>query len=228
MRRYRLAVALAALVCLLSLGVVGYWFWASEALAAGIERWRQEQVERGYDITYDGPHFAGFPFSLAVSFSQPRVISPQGLAWQGPPISGEAKLWNPFTIDLYFPGVHRLRLEEGGEGKQADILVDEADGQVVLASDGQVDSAMVDLAVLRVEGPGLELLSLARLTARLGPLRVSDSGGLEELAITGEALELQLPEGHGGALGDSMTRLSFDSTVIGGIPRGKPETALPQ
>lgn len=227
MRRYHLAVALGAFLCLFSLGVVGYWFWASEALAEGIERWRGQQVERGYDIAYDGPHFSGFPFTLAVSFSQPRVTSPQGLAWQGPPISGEANLWDPFTIDLRFPGLHRVQFDRGDEVKQADILADEADGKVVLAADGQVDSAMVDFAVLRIDSPDMDSVSLARLTLRLGPLRISDAGGLEELAVTGEALELELPQGQGGALGDSMARLSFDTTVVGGIPRGKPESALP-
>ena len=228
MRRYRLAVAMVAFACLFALGVVGYWFWASQTLAAGIERWREQQVERGYDIAYDGPRITGFPFSLSVLFEQPRVTSPQGLAWQGPPISGEAKLWDPFTIALHFPGVHRLRLAGGGDGREADIAAEGAEGEVVLAIDGQVDSATVDLAALQVNGPGLEPVSLERLTASLGPLRASESGGLEELDLVGEALNLKLPEGRGSPLGDSLARLSFDATVVGGIPRGKPATALPQ
>ncbi len=228
MRRYNLAVTCVAILGLLSLGLVGYWYWASEALAEGIESWRQQQLERGFDIVYDGPHFTGFPYSLAVSFDQPRVTSPQGLTWHGPPVSGEAKLWDPFTIDLRFPGVHRLRLAEGGKGKEADILAEDATGQVVLAIDGQIDSAKLDLAILRVDGPGLEPVSLSRLTAQLGPLRITDGGGLEELDVIAEALNLQLPEGQGGPLGSSMERLSFASTVVGGIPRGKPAEALPQ
>ena len=111
MRRNRFAVAFALVLALISLGLAGYWFWASKALAAGIANWRQEQLERGYDIAYDGPQFSGFPFALSVTFGQPRVTTPQGLVWQGPPISGEAKLWAPFTIDLRFPGRHRLQFD---------------------------------------------------------------------------------------------------------------------
>src|SRR3546814_21112433 len=33
--------------------------------------------------------------------------------------------------------------------------------------------------------------------------------------------------GRGELLGDELSRLSFDSTLIGAIPPGKPETALP-
>ncbi|WP_422364911.1 DUF2125 domain-containing protein [Pelagibius sp.] len=226
-RRKRLSIALAATLCLLFMGLTGYWFWASEALAEGIERWRGQQIERGYAIAYDGPQMSGFPFALTVTFDQPKVTSPQDLTWEGPTISGKAKLWDPFTIDLQFPGNHRLRLAEGGERKEAEIVAAEAQGRVVLAFDGQVDRAMVDLGALRMEGPGLDPVSAERLTARLGPLQEANGDDPETLELVGEALALQLPAGHGGPLGNSLARLSFDSTVIGGIPRGKPAVALP-
>ena len=240
MPRYRLAVALFATLGLLSLALAGYWFWAADALAEGIARWRAEQAERGYELVYQGPQMSGFPFALAVTFGEPRVTSPHGLTWRGPLVSGEAKLWDPFTIDLRFPGLHRLTLapdlaedlaqdlNRGSVGaRAADILVDEAEGRVVLALDGQVESARVELGALKMTGDGLEPLTLDRLTARLGPLRSNGGTGLEELDLIAEALALQLPEGRGGPLGDSVARLSFDSTVIGGIPRGKPAEALP-
>ncbi len=104
-RRKRLSIALAATLCLLFMGLTGYWFWASEALAEGIERWRGQQIERGYAIAYDGPQMSGFPFALTVTFDQPKVTSPQDLTWEGPTISGKAKLWDPFTIDLQFPAI---------------------------------------------------------------------------------------------------------------------------
>ncbi|NIA68411.1 DUF2125 domain-containing protein [Pelagibius litoralis] len=226
-RRKHLSIAFVATLCLFSLALAGYWFWASAALAEGIERWRGQQVERGYEIAYDGPQMSGFPFALTVTFDAPKVTSPQDLTWEGPTISGEARLWDPFTIDLQFPGNHHLRLAEGGDRKQADIMAEEAQGRVVLAFDGQVDRAMVDLGVLRLEGPGLDPVSAERLTARLGPLQAASGDDPETLELVGEALALQLPQGHGGPLGNALARLSFDSTVVGGIPRGKPVVALP-
>ncbi len=232
MRTYRLAVAASLLLLLLSATLVGTWFWARHALDGGIARWRAEQLERGYDIAYAGPEFGGFPFSLSVTFREPRVTTPQGLTWRGPPVHGEAKLWDPFTIDLRFPGLHRLTLPEDLRHRQADVSTEQAAGRVVLQADGRVDSATVDLGVLRLSGAELETVSLQRLTARLGPLRPGNNAGgsgaaLDEVDLVGEALFLELPPGRGGPLGDAVARLSFDSTLVGGIPRGKPRDALP-
>ena len=71
--------------------------------------------------------FGGFPFALSVSFRAPRVTTPQGLTWQGPPILGEAKLWDPFTIDLRFPGLHRLSLTEDGEPERMTLPLERVD-----------------------------------------------------------------------------------------------------
>jgi hypothetical protein len=231
MRSYRLAVAASLLLLLLTAAVVISWFWARQALETGIALWHAEQTERGYDIAYQGPDFAGFPFALSVSFREPRVTTPQGLTWQGPPIHGTATLWDPFTIDLRFPGLHRLRLAdwsaEDDTQRQADISADEARGRVVLQSDGKVARASADLGNLQAGGDRLEPIALQRLTARLGPLRPGDGDSLEELDLVGEVLAVQLPPGRGGLLGDQLGRLSFDSTLVGGIPPGKPEVALP-
>jgi hypothetical protein len=227
MRPTRLAVAAALLLVLLSAVVAGSWLWARQALEHGIAQWRGQQIERGYAIDYRGPRFGGFPFALSVSFEAPRVVTPQGLTWRGPPISGAAKLWDPFTIDLHFPGLHRLSLAEGEETRQAEITAETATGRVVLQSDGKVARASADLGNLQAGGDRLEPIALQRLTARLGPLRPGDGDSLEELDLVGEVLAVQLPPGRGGLLGDQLGRLSFDSTLVGGIPPGEPEVALP-
>jgi hypothetical protein len=227
MRPNRLAIAATLLLLLVCAGVLGTWFWARHALDQGIAKWRAEQIERGYAVDYDGPEYGGFPFALSVSFARPRVVTPQGLTWQGPPVFGEAKLWDPFTIDLRFPGLHRLSFFKDDKVRQADITAEAASGRVVLQSDGKVDSAAVDLGELRVSGEGIQPLSLLRLTARLGPLRPGEGDTLEEVDVVGEAVGVKLPPGRGDLLGDDIARLSFDSTIIGGIPPGKPEVALP-
>jgi hypothetical protein len=188
MRAYRIAVAASLLLLLLSSAVIGYWFWARQALETGIARWRAEQIERGYDVAYQGPEFGGFPFALSVSFREPSVITPQELVWRGPTIEGEAKLWDPFTIDLRFPGPHRLRLPAELDRKEVDIATDQASGRVVLLPDGKVETATIDLEALLVSGPALETVSLQRLTARLGPLRPAEGEILEEVDLVGEAL----------------------------------------
>ena len=227
MRPNRLAVAAVLLLLFVCATVVGTWFWARQALDHGIARWRAEQIERGYAVDYEGPEYGGFPFALSVNFARPRVVTPQGLTWKGPPVFGEARLWDPFTINLHFPGLHRLRLLESGETRQADITAESASGRVVLQSDGKVESAAVDLGELQVTGDGVEPVKLLRLTARLGPLRPGMGDSLEEVDVVAEALGVQLPPGRGDLLGDEIARLSFDSTIIGGIPPGKPEVALP-
>ncbi len=235
MRRYRLAVLASLLLLVASAAVTGTWLWARQALGEGIARWRDQQIERGYAIDYAGPEFGGFPFALSVSFREPRVTTPQGLTWQGPPVLGAAKLWDPFTIDLRFPGLHRLNASEeairaatGTElPREADIAVEDASGRVVLRPDGKVQSASVDLASLVLSGPQVETATLQRLTARLGPLRPASGETLEELDLVGEVLGVALPAGRGGLLGDRVDRVSLDSTLVGGIPPGKPAEALP-
>lgn len=227
MRASRLAVAITLLLLLSCVALAGSWLWARDALEQGIARWRSEQVARGYAIEYEGPHFSGFPFVLAVSFEAPRVTTPQGLAWQGPPVRGEAKLWDPFTIVLRFPGLHRLSLAQGDDRRDAEIAAERAAGRVVLQSDGRVESASVDLGQLALQGDRLDPVAVQRLTARLGPLRPGNGGSLEQIDLVAEVIGVQLPPGRGDLLGDELARLSFDSTLIGGIPPGKPETALP-
>ncbi|GAB4356544.1 MAG: hypothetical protein Kow00114_07570 [Kiloniellaceae bacterium] len=231
MRSYRLAVFASLLLLAASAAVAGSWLWARHALDEGIARWRDQQIERGYAIDYAGPEFGGFPFTLSVSFREPRVTTPQGLTWRGPPVLGEARLWDPFTIDLHFPGLHRLNAAEAaaaeGLPREADIAAEDANGRVVLRPDGKVESASIDLGSLVLSGPQIETATLQRLTARLGPLRPAQGERLEELDLVGEVLGVALPAGRGGLLGDRVDRLSFDSTLAGGIPPGRPETALP-
>lgn len=235
MTRSRLAVAAFCTLLLLAAAVTGYWLWARQALDSGIAKWRAEQIERGYDVAYQGPSFGGFPFALSVTFDAPRVVTPQGLTWQGPTVLGEAKLWDPFTIDLSFPGRHRLELpaevaaELGREEvpQEADIAAETATGRVVLQRDGKVEMAAVDLGGLQLTGADIETVTLQRLTARLGPLRPGSETTLDEVDLVGEALFVELPPGRGGLLGDAVARLSFDSTLVGGIPPGKPAEALP-
>ena len=76
MQRYRIAVAVSLLLLLISAAVIGTWFWARQALETGIAQWRAEQIERGFDIAYRGPDFAGFPFALSVSFREPICAFP--------------------------------------------------------------------------------------------------------------------------------------------------------
>ncbi|MEQ8355376.1 MAG: DUF2125 domain-containing protein [Kiloniellaceae bacterium] len=227
MRLYRHAVAATLLLLLISAVVVIYWFWARQALETGIAQWRAEQVERGYDIGYQGPEFGGFPFALSVTFRDPQVTTPQDLIWHGPPVYGEAKLWDPFTVDLRFPGLHHLSLPQDLEMNEVNISAEDASGRVVLQSDGKIESASIDLGVLLLSGKDVGTVSLQRLTARLGPLRQGNGETLEEVDLVGEALFLELPPERGGLLGDSVARLSFDTTLVGGIPPGKPEEALP-
>ena len=88
MRSSRLTITAILLLLLFSAAIGLYWLWAKQALEEGVARWRAEQIERGYDVAYQGPVFGGFPFALSVSFHDPRVTTPQGLTWEGPAVHG--------------------------------------------------------------------------------------------------------------------------------------------
>ena len=211
-----------ALVCLAIIVAAGgtlsaYWLWSADRLAQRIAAWSDEQRARGYEVAYRGPAIGGYPFSLTARFEEPHLASPQGWRWQGPSVSGRAALWDPFTITLDFSGLHRLTDTQNARAKPVEAQGLRATAVVHLQSSGQVDRGTADVVGLTLRRSG-EVLTAARASVGLGPLRPADSGRPQELALTGEAVGVVLPKDGAGPLGPALQRLAFGAALRGEIP----------
>ena len=128
MGRRNLLISCLVLLALVFAGVSGVWLWSSNRLQAGLEDWSAEQRARGYQVDYLGPRMGGYPWGLTARIEQPTVAAPNGWRWQGPPLEGEAAIWDPFAIDLSFPGRHVFARAK----RKAEVTAADARAQVLL------------------------------------------------------------------------------------------------
>ncbi len=223
----RLTRAILGLALLAFAGLAGYWFWAAGQVEAAIALWAGEQRARGYEISYRGPELSGFPLRLAVGFSEPRVVAPQGWRWSGAAITGQAAFWEPLTLRLKLPLEQTLSAAWRGQRRELALSATAARGLIHLGRDGGLKAATIEMegVVLRQAGGGslgAETLR-TQLTRRPPSLEGSGEG---TLLLAGEMRGIALPEGASSPFGSRVERLAFEATLIGVIPTGEPAAAL--
>ena len=226
-QRRALLVCLAALVAV-ALGWIGLWVWSAGQLETAVARFAEQQRARGLEISYQGPEVGGFPFGLTAGFATPLVSGREGWRWAGPAVSGQAKVWSPFTIETAFAGRHRIAYRVDPELPEAEIEAEaaEASGWAELRRDGRVEQAAFDLGALRVQPPAGGPASAERLAGRFGPSRTGAAGFGTEIDLAVEADGVVLPDEIKTPLGQRIEMAGLDATLVGEIPPGKPEQAL--
>ncbi len=223
-RRIRAGLGLG----LLAFGALAlYWFWAADRVETAIARWTEEQRARGYEITYRGPEFGGFPIRLAVGFTEPRVAAPQGWRWSGGAIAGQAAFWAPRSLRLDLPLEQTLSAEWRGHRRELALQAQAARGLIHLGGEGWLKAATIEMERVALTGKGgattrAEALRY-QVTRRPPTLEGSDDW---TLLLAGETLGIALPEGVTGPLGERVERVAFEATLIGLIPKGDPAAAL--
>jgi hypothetical protein len=227
MRPRTFALSCIAVVVAAGGALSAYWLWSADQLAERIAAWSQEQRARGYEVSFEDPEIGGYPFGLTARFERPRLASPRGWRWQGPGVSGRAALWDPFTIELDFSGLHRVTETRGAAAALIEAEGELATAVVHLQSGGRVDRATAEVAGLTLRRSG-EVLTAEHAAAGLGPLRPADGGRPQELTLTGEAVGIVLPEGGAGPLGPALQRLAFGAALLGEIPPGGRREMLQQ
>jgi hypothetical protein len=222
-------LALSCIAIVLSAGgaLSAYWLWSADRLAERIAAWSEQQRTRGYEVSYRGPVIGGYPFGLTARIEEPRVASPRGWRWQGPSVSGRAALWDPFTIELDFSGLHRVTDTRNEAAAPVEAEGERATAVVHLESSGRVDRAKAEVAGLTIRRSG-EVLTAERAAVGLGPLRPAAGGRPQELALTGDADGITLPEDGAGPLGPALQRLAFAAALLGEIPPGGRREMLSQ
>ncbi|MDH3595645.1 MAG: DUF2125 domain-containing protein [Rhodospirillales bacterium] len=227
MRPRVLALSCIAIVLAAGGALSAYWLWSADRLAERIAAWSEQQRARGYEVSYRGPVIGGYPFGLTAQIEEPRVASPRGWRWQGPGVSGRAALWDPFTIELDFSGLHRLTETRSEAAAPVEAEGERATAVVHLQSSGRIDRAKAEVAGLTIRRSG-EVLTAERAAVGLGPLRPAAGGRPQELTLTGEAGGITLPEDGAGPLGPALQRLAFAAALQGEIPPGERRRMLEQ
>ncbi len=223
----RLTRAGFRLALLVFAGLAGYWYWAADRVETAIALWAGEQRARGYEISYRGPELSGFPIRLAVGFSEPRVVAPQGWRWSGGAIAGQAAFWEPLTLRLELPLEQTLSAAWRGFRREIALNAEAARGLIHLGRSGRLEAATLEMdrVVLREAGGGsLRAETLHYQLTRRPP--ALEGSGEETLLLAGETRGIALPEGATSPLGEEIERIAFEATVIGPIPKGVPAEAL--
>lgn len=220
----RLITAVGGLF-LVGLLATAYWHWAASQILTGLENWRQQQIARGFIVNFGKLELTGYPLSLDLSLSAPQVSAPDGRYWQGPAVTGNAVLWDPFTLNADISGEHRF----GGFDHAGEFtgLAQQASLQAHLSFDGTLKHAVTSVADVELLYQDAHLLRIGSLDAVVGPLRPAQGTQLQELDFDGSANGILLPENSNAPFGNFVESLSLKATVRGPLPAKNVRQALP-
>ncbi len=224
-RRNLLLVLVAAAVLFAALSI--FWMHAAEQLSTGIDDWRRAQQEKGYAVEYQGPEITGYPDRLRVQILAPHIDSPRNWDWTGPALTGAASLFDPFTIDIDFPGAHRFQAAHADRVLRGAVTAAAARARIELKPGGAVKRAQVDLANIEITAEKLLPLRLDAFSGSIAPVPAGGAGNLPGLDLTTTANGIALPQGKGHPFGDRVEKLSIETTLLGNLPAGEPRKSLP-
>lgn len=228
MTRARLLAIAVGLPVVLIAGWCGLWLWSAGALESALAEWQAQQRQRGIEVAFAGPEIAGFPTGLSARFGEPRAVGERGWRWNGPEVTGAARVWSPFTIETLFPGRHRLGVIPAPDAPEVEIEADaaRASARATLRRNGTLEQADVEIGDLRILAPTGEPITAALLSGRFEPLAERGEDGLARIALAARGERISLPERLALPLGRDLELASLDAVLIGEIPPGAPRDAL--
>ena len=142
----------------LAAALSAYWAWSAGELRDALAEWRRQQAAKGLQVAYQNPVIDGFPLTLELSVSQPSITAAGKWQWQGPPVSGQTKLYHPQRITIAAPGRHRITFAKSGLPRWIDIDAQGANGELGLDGAGRLVSARLQLdAVSATTAAGQQL-----------------------------------------------------------------------
>ncbi len=217
-----LVVALAVAAAALS----GYWFWYAGQIEDGVARWAAEQRQRGYRVTYGGPEIDGFPLTHVARLEGPTIEAPSGWRWQGPPLTGRMKVWDPQRIAVSFAGLHRLDGQDTGTAGGAEIEIVAADAVVSVRPDGRLQGVQAEFSGLELRGYLGEPLRAAALRVHLRPLYPDQPTQPIHFAFDGEARDIRVPPAIASPFDPHAEHMRAQGRLEGAIPDAEPRLAL--
>ena len=181
----------------------------------------EEQRARGVVVEHAGTAVTGFPLYFDIVFSEPRIEdSENGWSWAADRFHARMRPWNYGKVTVFPDRQNAVRIQDGGEWREIDWRI--ADGQLTVRLDGDWRVRDVALDMEGVEVDGVWDAGTARIqTLSANGFVDQEAEGGEE---AGEALraalalrEIDLPSGEGAGLGENLSFLDLDASLIGPV-----------
>jgi hypothetical protein len=213
-------VALVAVLVLVALGYVAFWFWMAAALERGVHRWADERRLEGMEVDWRELSVGGFPFRLRATVEEPRLALPRhplAPEWRGGRLVAYAHPWNLRHVLASFKEEHVLSFRQGEARRLVALRARSWLASWQGGPDGRTRRVSVDLHDAEamdsaVAGP----TRAARLQVHARPGQAPNA--LADLAFS--AAEVSLPQAAALPLGPEIERVELDATLLGPFPEG--------
>ncbi len=220
--RRSLLIAAIALLLLAAGGLTAAWFVVSDRLLEGVDRWAEEQRERGWTVDWAQRARSGFPLSVTGRFEAPRIEDPKGWRWEGESLSATIDLLNWREVSFEGYGPQRFFWPGMPADEPAKLLAEEKGGRVAYDEAGRLSEGAFRAKDAEITHGGRALLAetlLAEVRAPRSPERYDvPVDGAGRLRMTG----VTLPEDVDAPLGRVVTLLEVAGLLTGDIPLDGP------
>ena len=215
-----MAVGVVGGIVIAAGGYTGYWFLAASEIEDRIDSWAEKQRAQGLEIEHAGTAVSGYPFRFKVSLNEPRIHDTKnGWRWATGMLRAEALAWDFSEVTVFPDRRNAVQvLLDGGEWRDIDARID--DGRLIVKVDEErrIREIAFDLRDTEVDGVW------PQGTARVGSLQaiglaIDDNGSGDEVLKTSIAVrDVTLPSDLAEGLGQSLSFLDIDASVVGPIP----------
>jgi hypothetical protein len=229
-------IALGLVLAGLAAAVVALWFTAEARLRDGLSRWSEAQRADGWQLAYEDGPTSGFPFTVRMSLTRPRLMVPPepakgvarlfGFAAESESLHLVWSLFDPFAVKLSLPSRASMDVTWPNGGKWQGVLA--GGGSILLAPGSEGNGRLVlwlDRPWLTATGQGADV-SAARLRLELLRHAVQSTDHLQpSLDIDLSLTELLAPDADP-ILAKPMD-LNLRATLMGALPPGPPAQVVP-
>ncbi len=213
--RIRLPILLPiAAPIFLVIGYCVYWFTAAEAVRTGIDEWVAAQRAQGIQVQSGDIDVGGFPLMLEANADDVVLTDPAGVVWQNAGLFAEAPPWRLTQIDFRIDGPQTLTVP----GIQPiTVTAGNGFGDIRLANTGRLSSGSISLPDLAVLLPAVGDLKIATLDLAIAEQPNGTAG--TDLAVGGDARQVDLPVSPLPALGSQFAHAGLDMLVTAPVPQ---------
>ncbi len=226
---FRVLLGSALLLVVAAAGWSMWWFQLAEQVRLGIDRWAEARRADGWRVSFETVAIDGFPGTMHIRLGAVRLTRPDGLDWQGPPVTGSLSPLEPRQVRITAPGRHEFAAADQW-GQPLAVRIDLGQAGADLAVDGSgrltyAEASMQDLAASIPGGGGARaedaLLRLQRLDVAPDSDHATTTAAFA-LATTG----LELPAGSIPVMDRRVAAASISGRLQGSVPPGDLMPAL--